>query len=162
MSEASERKKLNTFFTFQIVKMPATIHILVQNYEIPWLFLTFLVFKISLTNLQNSLTFPWPWRTIKFPWLFPDLWPSCEQTGRMPRLIWVFAGSTLTFLVLSCRGSFVLYPCANLFVYGIFRSLRICLMLRAWILLSKSVLRVQLFLRECKYNKCPHQLYFRS
>ena len=29
-----------------------------------------------------------------------------DQTGRMPRLIWVFAGCTLTLLVLSCRGSF--------------------------------------------------------
>ena len=28
-----------------------------------------------------------------------------DQTGRMPRLIWVFAGRTLTLLVLSCRGS---------------------------------------------------------
>ena len=27
------------------------------------------------------------------------------QTGRMPKLIWVFAGRTLTLLVLSCRGS---------------------------------------------------------
>ena len=26
-----------------------------------------------------------------------------DQTGRMPRLIWVFAGRTLTLLVLSCR-----------------------------------------------------------
>ena len=30
-----------------------------------------------------------------------------DQTGRMPRLIWVFAGRTLTLLVLSCRSSFV-------------------------------------------------------
>ena len=29
-----------------------------------------------------------------------------DQTGRMPRLIWVFAGRTLILLVLSCRGSF--------------------------------------------------------
>ena len=29
-----------------------------------------------------------------------------DQTGRMPRLIWVFAGRTLTLLVLSCCGSF--------------------------------------------------------
>ena len=29
-----------------------------------------------------------------------------DQTGRMPRLIWVFAGRTLTLLVLSCRGSY--------------------------------------------------------
>ena len=28
-----------------------------------------------------------------------------DQTGRMPRLIWVFGGSTLILLVLSCRGS---------------------------------------------------------
>ena len=30
---------------------------------------------------------------------------SSDQTGRMPRLIWVFAGRTLILLVLSCRGS---------------------------------------------------------
>ena len=29
-----------------------------------------------------------------------------DQTGRMPRLVWVFAGRTLTLLVLSCRGSY--------------------------------------------------------
>ena len=28
-----------------------------------------------------------------------------DQTGRMPRLIWVFAGRTATLFVLSCRGS---------------------------------------------------------
>ena len=28
-----------------------------------------------------------------------------DQTGRMPRLIWVFAGRTVNLLVLSCRGS---------------------------------------------------------
>ena len=28
-----------------------------------------------------------------------------DQTKRMPRLIWVFAGRTVTLLVLSCRGS---------------------------------------------------------
>ena len=36
-------------------------------------------------------------------------WAHCEdsdQTGRMPRLIWVFAGRTLTLLVLTCRGSY--------------------------------------------------------
>ena len=32
---------------------------------------------------------------------------DAEQTGRMPRLIWVFAGRTAILLVLSCRGSFV-------------------------------------------------------
>ena len=31
-----------------------------------------------------------------------------DQTGRMPRLIWVFTGRTLTLLVLSCHGSYIL------------------------------------------------------
>ena len=30
-----------------------------------------------------------------------------DQSGRMSRLIWVFAGRTLTLLVLSCRGSYI-------------------------------------------------------
>ena len=29
-----------------------------------------------------------------------------DRTGRMPRLLWVFAGRTVILLVLSCRGSF--------------------------------------------------------
>ena len=33
-----------------------------------------------------------------------------DQTGRMPRLIRVFAGRTLILLVLSCRGSHVFAP----------------------------------------------------
>ena len=33
-----------------------------------------------------------------------------DQTGRMPRLIWVFPGRTVTLLVLSCRGSDVAFP----------------------------------------------------
>ena len=32
-----------------------------------------------------------------------------DQTGRTPRVIWVFAGRTLTLLVLPCRGSFELF-----------------------------------------------------
>ena len=32
-----------------------------------------------------------------------------DQTGRMPRLIWVFAGRILIVLVLSCRGSYYHY-----------------------------------------------------
>ena len=32
-----------------------------------------------------------------------------DQTGRMPRLIWVFAGCTVTLLVLSCCGSYTLF-----------------------------------------------------
>ena len=35
-----------------------------------------------------------------------------DQTGWMPRLIWVFAGPTLILLVLSCRGSYI-------FIFGL-------------------------------------------
>ena len=35
---------------------------------------------------------------------------NSDQTGRMPRLIWVFAGRTLILLVLSFHGSFALLP----------------------------------------------------
>ena len=37
-----------------------------------------------------------------------------DQTGRMPRLIWVFVGRTLILLVLSCRGSDSLFCISNL------------------------------------------------
>ena len=37
-----------------------------------------------------------------------------DQTGRMPRLIWVFAGRTLTLLVLSCRGSYMYHKMQDL------------------------------------------------
>ena len=33
-----------------------------------------------------------------------------DQTGRMPRLIWVFAGRTAILFVLSCRGSIMFNP----------------------------------------------------
>ena len=36
-----------------------------------------------------------------------------DQTGRMPRLIWVVAWGTLTLLVLSCRGSYDLFLWSN-------------------------------------------------
>ena len=39
-----------------------------------------------------------------------------DQTGRMPRLIWVFAGRTLILLVLSCRGSILIW--ASSWDYG--------------------------------------------
>ena len=38
-----------------------------------------------------------------------------DQTWRIPRLIWVFAGRTVTLLVLSCRGSYTLWRNVSLF-----------------------------------------------
>ena len=57
-----------------------------------------------------------------------------DQTGRMPRLIWVFAGHTFTLLVLSCRGSHCSSNsnfcwCLNIFrtFKSVFRDLSVCL-----------------------------------
>ena len=36
-----------------------------------------------------------------------------DQTGRMPKLIWVFAGRTLILLVFSCLGSYFKHPGMN-------------------------------------------------
>ena len=51
-----------------------------------------------------------------------------DQTGRMPRLIWVFASRTVTLLVLSCRGSYNVCRkkkwglfCKQFFVFFFFR-----------------------------------------
>ena len=44
--------------------------------------LTYEDFLISLTILQNSLTFPWPWRKNKFPWLFPDKWAPWKMSKK--------------------------------------------------------------------------------
>ena len=39
-----------------------------------------------------------------------------DQTGQLPRLIWVFARGTVILLVLSCRGSFVAEKCSFRFL----------------------------------------------
>ena len=40
-----------------------------------------------------------------------------DQTGRIPRLIRVFAGRTAILLVLSCRGSYTLGPKYSRYIY---------------------------------------------
>ena len=62
------REKINTFSTFQAVKYQLQHIFWAKIMKFPDFSLTFLVFKISLT-------FPWPWRKIKFPWLIPEQWP---------------------------------------------------------------------------------------
>ena len=44
-----------------------------------------------------------------------------DQTGRMPRLIWVFAGRTLILLVLICRGSYYNIEIPLIRVHGHFQ-----------------------------------------
>ena len=54
---------------------------------------------------ESSLCTQWVAKDPRF--LHADSEDS-DQTGRMPRLIWVFAGRTLILLVLSCRDSYQL------------------------------------------------------
>ena len=54
---------------------------------------------------QSSLCAQWVAKDPRF--LHEDSEDS-DQTGRMPRLIWVFAGRTLILLVLSCHGSYLI------------------------------------------------------
>ena len=59
---------------------------------------------LSAQSDQSSLS---AWRSIgslATHWAHGE---DSDQTGRMPRLIWVFAGRTLILLALSCRGSYV-------------------------------------------------------
>ena len=49
------------------------------------------------------------WASAKDPSFLHADSEDSDQTGRMPRLIWVFAGRTATLLVLSCRGSNHIY-----------------------------------------------------
>ena len=51
---------------------------------------------------ESSLCVQWAAKDLRF--LHADGEDS-DQTGRMHRLIWVFAGRTFILLVLSCRGS---------------------------------------------------------
>ena len=58
--------------------------------------------QTSLGGSESSLS---AWRnlgTLATHWAHSE---DPDQTGRMPRLIWVFAGRTVILLFLSCRGS---------------------------------------------------------
>ena len=52
---------------------------------------------------ESSLCAQWVAKDQRFLHAYSE---DSDQTGRMPRLIWVFAGRALTLLVLSCRGSY--------------------------------------------------------
>ena len=64
------------------------------------------------TQISQGIRPVWPESALCAQWVGKD--PSfphadskdSDQTGRMPRLIWVFAGRTLILLVLSYRSSF--------------------------------------------------------
>ena len=51
---------------------------------------------------ESSLSARRNLRSLATHWVHSE---DSDQTGRMPRLIWVFAGRTLILLALSCRGS---------------------------------------------------------
>ena len=70
--------------------------------------------KMSVRPAKTQISPVWSESLLCAQWIAKDprfLHADSEdsdQTGRIPRLIWVSAGRTLTLLVLSCRGSNVL------------------------------------------------------
>ena len=86
-----------------------------------------LCFTIGVTTWQNQLNEYEPsesvwsesllsaWRNLGSLATHWDNSEDSDQTGRMPKLIWVFAERTVTLLVLSCRASFVLFVCLFFF-----------------------------------------------
>ena len=95
-----------------------------------WLYQFLIIaYLFTLLNMSHDKTNPTKWRCVQ--WKLGSDWASAQsslssqwvarnpsflhadsedsdQTGRMPRLIWVFAWRTLVFFVLSCRGSYTL------------------------------------------------------
>ena len=60
----------------------------------------------SAQSAQSDQSFHCPHEKSLGPKLPTERRAKTDQTGRMPRLIWVFAGRTVFLLVLSWRGSF--------------------------------------------------------
>ena len=81
-------------------------------------------------------------------------WAHCEdsgQTGRMPRLIWVIAGRTVTLLVLSWGGSFwKSFSMINRIGHEMYKT---CLML-----VSKSSYKATTCVRSSVYDNFVHQM----
>ena len=71
--------------------------------------------SLSIRPVWSATSLCAQWVANDLSFLYADSKDS-DQTGRMPRLIWVFAGRTLILLVLTCRGSNVFVLLASLFI----------------------------------------------
>ena len=77
---------------------------------------------------------------MKKAWVLSYPLSAQDETGRMPRLIWIFAGCTVTLLVLSCRGSYLdntIQTSFTVFIYpstqeNIFCTVAFSLLLSIW------------------------------
>ena len=64
--------------------------------------------KMSVRPVKTQISLVWSESSLCAHWVAKDPWflhadsKDFDQTGRMPRLMWVFAGRTLILLVLSC------------------------------------------------------------
>ena len=98
---------------------------------------------------ESSLCAQWVAKDPRF--LHPDSEDS-DQTGRMPRLIWVFAGRIPTFLVLSWGGSFSSSTTTNIIIIIV---IVICYVYESW---SKSLFlfliqrKVRILSKFCDVN----------
>ena len=111
-------------FIIQWIASQYNMSTTVQWYIHPW---TQNHTNFNEVTFKKLLHFKWTWHYIIEPQHDKTNKVACapskdaDQTGRMPRLIWVFAGRTLILLVLSCRGSYVIPPCDQTLVLEIYR-----------------------------------------
>ena len=93
-------------------------------------------------------------RVAKYPSFLLEDSEDSDQTGRMPRLIWVFAGRTAILLVLSCVDLFNIKLC-KLGKLNIYHS---CILSNLTIARSRGTFVEKIILRKSTYAKVhdPH------
>ena len=80
-----------------------------------------------------------------------------DQTGRMPRLIWVFAGRTVTFLVLSCRGSYSRDPNDSTEVTAVCNMSRIMTKPTKWVCAQRRLRSAWASIQSDQSRRCPSE-----
>ena len=82
--------------------------------------------SLCMTQISLSIRPVWSESSLCAQWIAKDPWfpqadsEDSDQTGRMPRLIWVFSGRTVNMLVLSWGGSLSLLRLISTFLnYGL-------------------------------------------
>ena len=80
-----------------------------------------------------------------------------DQTGQMPRLIWVFVGRTVTLLVLSCGGSYLLTSDSNMTIRFSFIN-HVHHFLRTWDKTFRRTLKYIFKIFENMHKNIPNSL----
>ena len=100
----------------ELVALLVCPRLVVSQFEPPHVKTNIMTVRPAKTQISPSIRAVWSesslsaWRRLESlatNWVHSE---DSDQTGRMPTLIWVFAGRTLILLVLSWGGSFTTHP----------------------------------------------------